>query len=164
MIFGDIVDIYLATVVVIMLSCSCHHTALIFFKNITLLIVSSIITTRYVNVHPTFSTDTAQVCDLHQGFGEHVWFTWPTLSHIDLESFKQWLLQLVHFRGLLEILTIWYRCTKHVRLEAQLGQIHILVLYDIDKTEAIICDEAWFDLEEKHCEQSCSVWLSVVFQ
>lgn len=32
----------------------------------------------------TFSTDAPEVCDLHQHFGEHMWFMRPPLSHVDL--------------------------------------------------------------------------------
>lgn len=36
----------------------------------------------------TFSTDTAQICDLHQSFGEHVGFTGSAFPHVDLQRLQ----------------------------------------------------------------------------
>lgn len=55
---------------------------------------------------PTFSADAAQVCDLHQSFGKHVRLAGPSFPHVDLQGLQQRLLQLVHLRRLLQVLTI----------------------------------------------------------
>lgn len=69
----------------------------------------------------TFRADAPEVCDLHQHFGEHVWFMRPPLSHVDLQRFEQRLLQDVDFVRLLQVLTI---CTQtgHLTLTRFLGK------------------------------------------
>lgn len=93
-----------------------------------------------VDLFPTFSADAAQVCNLHQRFGEHVGFAGPAFPHIDFESLQQWLLELVHLGRLLQVLTIWQ---KHTQIHSDLGpikrQIHVLAISDVDKLEANTC-------------------------
>lgn len=72
-----------------------------------------------VHIFPTFSADAAQVCDLHQGFGEHVRFAGPTLPHVDLQSFQERFLKLVHLGRLLQVLTIWHTHT-HIHAHLQI--------------------------------------------
>lgn len=54
----------------------------------------------------TFGADAAEICDLHQHFGEHVGFVGPPLPHVDLQCLQQRLLQFVHLVRLLQVLAV----------------------------------------------------------
>lgn len=54
----------------------------------------------------TFGADAAQVCDLHEGFREHQGHAGPPLTGVNLQRLQQRLLQHLHLRRLLQILSV----------------------------------------------------------
>ncbi len=54
----------------------------------------------------TFGADAAQVCDLHEGLGEHEGHAGPPFAGVNLQRLQQRLLQHLHLGRLLQVLSV----------------------------------------------------------